>query len=476
MLVYRNSLDPHCIISSTMQHHQTQHNFVTVPNNQQHTHSNMSPTSPSSSVASSEMSTTTPTAASSSVMRRCTYPQCDKKVRSKGLCKAHGGGIRCLVQGCNRSSQGKGYCIRHGGGKRCSIAGCNRSSQSNGLCKSHGGGLRCQVPHCDKSSQGGGYCRLHGGGHRCQHDQCEKGAQRGGYCAAHGGNRACQFPDCVKNDRGGGYCAEHGGGRRCTTPSCNKPARKQGKCSHHAPSSLAVIPPMMYDVAAASSGASSLDGSFGQSFLEHQSYHHQYQPPSFQAATTTHPHNIHPDGQYPRNITGYHTSHNRERVFYQESDLSSNASTTPRGFSDGAHMPVYFTKAEPHPNQMGPPPPIQTSFRYGSMQPPSYEATPTPNAFNHPGHHQGLSHQVLGMHPSVTLIPDPLPYPYPEQRSTALPPSMLMLHHHPPTSGHPPHGHNMQQQHSYLSTSQHATNLTPQPNPHHLERDMMYHY
>ncbi|KAG9407823.1 hypothetical protein AC1031_021060 [Aphanomyces cochlioides] len=132
-----------------------------------------------------EVATDKPT--TSSADRRCSYPHCDKKVRSKGLCKAHGGGLRCLVQGCDRSSQGKGYCIRHCGGKRRTVTGCNRSSQSHGLCKSHGGGLRCQVDNCNKSSQGGGLCRLHGGGHRCQHAGCEKGAQRGGYCASHGG-------------------------------------------------------------------------------------------------------------------------------------------------------------------------------------------------------------------------------------------------------------------------------------------------
>ncbi|KAH9081379.1 hypothetical protein LEN26_021319 [Aphanomyces euteiches] len=182
-----------------------------------------------------EVATEKPT--TSSADRRCSYPHCDKKVRSKGLCKAHGGGLRCLVQGCDRSSQGKGYCIRHGGGKRCTVTGCNRSSQSHGLCKSHGGGLRCQVDNCNKSSQGGGLCRLHGGGHRCQYAGCEKGAQRGGYCASHGGVRPCRFPNCKKNDRGGGFCAEHGGGRRCGYVGCDRPARKQGLCTVHGTSS-----------------------------------------------------------------------------------------------------------------------------------------------------------------------------------------------------------------------------------------------
>lgn len=166
--------------------------------------------------------------------RLCTMPGCTKRVRSKGLCKAHGGGRRCMVDGCERSSQGQGLCIRHGGGKRCTQPGCTKASQSNGLCKAHGGGLRCQSSGCTKSSQGGGFCRAHGGGQRCEKEGCNKGAQRGGFCAGHGGSRFCQHPDCTKNDRGGGFCAEHGGGKRCDHSGCNKPARKKGKCSYHA--------------------------------------------------------------------------------------------------------------------------------------------------------------------------------------------------------------------------------------------------
>ncbi|TMW68323.1 hypothetical protein Poli38472_005791 [Pythium oligandrum] len=186
--------------------------------------------------------------------RLCTVPGCKKRVRSKGLCKAHGGGRRCMVEGCERSSQGQGLCIRHGGGKRCTQPGCTKASQSNGLCKAHGGGLRCQAAGCSKSSQGGGFCRAHGGGQRCEKEGCNKGAQRGGFCAGHGGSRFCQHPDCTKNDRGGGFCAEHGGGKRCDQPGCNKPARKKGKCSYHANANkqknpkdglAAAAPPMM---------------------------------------------------------------------------------------------------------------------------------------------------------------------------------------------------------------------------------------
>lgn len=166
--------------------------------------------------------------------RICTVPGCARRIRSKGLCKAHGGGRRCTIQGCERSSQSRGLCIRHGGGTRCTEKDCPKAAQSNGLCKAHGGGLRCQFQGCTKATQGGGYCRNHGGGQRCGEEGCNKGAQRGGFCASHGGTRFCQYRDCTKQDRGGGLCAEHGGGKRCNFMTCFKPARRQGMCHIHA--------------------------------------------------------------------------------------------------------------------------------------------------------------------------------------------------------------------------------------------------
>ncbi|CAK4915780.1 unnamed protein product [Aphanomyces euteiches] len=97
-------------------------------------------------------------------LKKCIVHGCTSGARSRGLCKAHGGGKRCGTEGCNLSDQGGGYCIRHGGGKRCEYDGCDKSAQSKRFCKAHGGGVRCDVPGCVKSSQGGGKCRAHGGG------------------------------------------------------------------------------------------------------------------------------------------------------------------------------------------------------------------------------------------------------------------------------------------------------------------------
>ncbi|CCI44886.1 unnamed protein product [Albugo candida] len=120
----------------------------------------------------------------------CASNGCTNLSRSRGLCKAHGGGRRCSVDGCTRASQSGSLCITHGGGKRCTVEGCTKAAQSRGMCKAHGGGVRCRVEGCTKSSQGDGFCRSHGGGRRCGHSSgCTKWAQRNGMCMAHSEGR-----------------------------------------------------------------------------------------------------------------------------------------------------------------------------------------------------------------------------------------------------------------------------------------------
>ncbi|TMW66745.1 hypothetical protein Poli38472_014057 [Pythium oligandrum] len=171
--------------------------------------------------------------ASPKQMATCKIADCDRRVRSKGFCKTHGGGRKCSIEGCKKSSQNGDFCIGHGGGKKCKHEGCAKAAQSHGLCKAHGGGARCKYPDCNKSSQGGGLCRAHGGGKRCQAEGCPKGAQRGNFCATHGGFRNCKIDGCVRTDRGGGFCEVHRRGRLCKVDGCKKLARNQGMCTMH---------------------------------------------------------------------------------------------------------------------------------------------------------------------------------------------------------------------------------------------------
>lgn len=142
-------------------------------------------------------------------LKDCSVPGCDRTVRSRGLCKGHGGGRRCGFAGCGLSDQGGGFCISHGGGKRCQHEGCDNSAQSRGLCKLHGGGSRCTVPNCTKSSQGRGLCRAHGGGRRCMVEGCNKTDRRAGYCVTHGADKKCVIPECSKTGRIDNMCTKH---------------------------------------------------------------------------------------------------------------------------------------------------------------------------------------------------------------------------------------------------------------------------
>ncbi|GAB9476901.1 hypothetical protein Gpo141_00013959 [Globisporangium polare] len=94
--------------------------------------------------------------------RICHIEGCTRGIRSRGLCKAHGGGRRCTTPGCTTSDQGGGHCVLHGGGRRCRVDGCMKSAQWRGVCKLHGGARRCRYGHCTKNGQvKQGYCRLH---------------------------------------------------------------------------------------------------------------------------------------------------------------------------------------------------------------------------------------------------------------------------------------------------------------------------
>ncbi|RMX67096.1 hypothetical protein DD238_003792 [Peronospora effusa] len=113
-----------------------------------------------------------------SATRTCKVAGCTKGIRSRGLCKAHGGGRRCTTPGCTTSDQGGGHCVLHGGGHRCRIEGCKKSAQWRGVCKMHGGARRCRYGQCTKNGQvKQGYCRMHHNLLSAQRQQQEQGGQ-----------------------------------------------------------------------------------------------------------------------------------------------------------------------------------------------------------------------------------------------------------------------------------------------------------
>jgi hypothetical protein len=166
----------------------------------------------------------------------CMVGDCTSVVRSKGLCRAHGGGKRCQYQGgCGKSAQGAtSFCRSHGGGKRCQYPdGCGKGAEGRTMfCRAHGGGKRCQYPDgCGKSAiRRTMFCVAHGGGKLCKHpDGCDKSARGAtSFCTAHGGGKLCQYPEgCGKSAIGQTmFCKAHGGGKRCQyADGCDKSAQ-----------------------------------------------------------------------------------------------------------------------------------------------------------------------------------------------------------------------------------------------------------
>ncbi|ETI31830.1 hypothetical protein F441_21121 [Phytophthora nicotianae CJ01A1] len=186
--------------------------------------------------------TTTPPAAKSQAKKtykrpQCKHEGCTNQVKSRGLCKSHGGGIRCKVEGCDRSATKGGHCYTHGG-KACSVEGCEKSAQRKGLCYAHGGkpadAKRCSVSGCLMVARTKNLCRAHGGGAPlCVVEGCEKVAEPGGRCGTHGGGKRCKIEGCTKRRVTKGLCYDHGGGRHCSLEWCNKHADKSGFCAAH---------------------------------------------------------------------------------------------------------------------------------------------------------------------------------------------------------------------------------------------------
>ena len=139
----------------------------------------------------------------------CKIAGCQKIVRSKRLCKAHGGGLRCQSPGCVNSDQGGGYCIGHGGGKRCTSEGCPNGAQSFGLCKAHGGGSSCAAVGCNRPRNGTPFCRQHGGRRLCRISGCQRVEHRAGLCSGHSNHIYCNASKCRRISRFNGYCALH---------------------------------------------------------------------------------------------------------------------------------------------------------------------------------------------------------------------------------------------------------------------------
>ncbi|RHY31556.1 hypothetical protein DYB32_003381 [Aphanomyces invadans] len=206
---------------------------------------------------------------------------------------------------------------------------------------------------------------------------------------------------------------------------------------------LILAPPTMLPSPMTATNMGSLDVSFGQTLA----YHHTMYPPVSQDPHTR---------NFPRSVSFNSYFH----------DVVSTDASMPRGFSGSDVVHEYFTKAEsapPYPHHdhqqhhmatmashAAHQASLSSGYRFGVPPyafssplpvPPSasanmYTVPSSGGPSNHPSyHHQSLPHDEIAMHPS-SFLPDPLPYPYPEQCTTGSP-SML---YHPPLA-RLPHSH-----------------------------------
>ena len=161
----------------------------------------------------------------------CRVEGCTRTLRSRGLCRRHGGGKICQV--CDSLARASSnYCAAHGGLQQCASEGCDNLAQSKGLCRRHGGGRLCRVPTCQKGAQLGGLCRLHGGLKICSKKDCGKVCQRGTLCVLHSQTQHCKHQGCDAISRGGGsYCAAHR--PTCQVPECTRFGKLNGLCVKH---------------------------------------------------------------------------------------------------------------------------------------------------------------------------------------------------------------------------------------------------
>ncbi|KAF0747109.1 hypothetical protein AaE_007860 [Aphanomyces astaci] len=121
----------------------------------------------------------------------CSIAGCPKRVRSRGLCKSHGGGRRCSVSGwlqdASRAAKAKAYAsVMAADGVAASTAAPAERSQMASVRTTAEGSGAAKQDVLSRAKARGSYCRTHGGGKLCKYPGCKKGSQRKGYCATHG--------------------------------------------------------------------------------------------------------------------------------------------------------------------------------------------------------------------------------------------------------------------------------------------------
>jgi hypothetical protein len=141
--------------------------------------------------------------------RRCSFPECDRILFVKGLCRAH-------YEQRLRTGSLKPLRSRNPVRQECGFQGCKNLAVAKGLCQSH-----------NKQRKKGQLLRplrpFYGTKGPCRFDGCPRPRVSGGYCAGHAAQYYsgrplaplfrpkldCDFPGCTKRHFALGYCQGH---------------------------------------------------------------------------------------------------------------------------------------------------------------------------------------------------------------------------------------------------------------------------
>lgn len=142
----------------------------------------------------------------------CSFPDCGRTVRTRGLCAAHytqhirhgqckplstpGGQPKnrtCDAPDCDLPHYGLGYCERHytahRHGRPIVPLRARKTPEERG----------CDAPACDRPHKAGGYCRLHW-------ERLHRGVPPDGPVRR---RKSCEYPDCGRDHYARGLCKPH---------------------------------------------------------------------------------------------------------------------------------------------------------------------------------------------------------------------------------------------------------------------------
>ena len=150
---------------------------------------------------------------------RCSFPDCNRQITSKGMCSTHGS-KPCNYAGCTNQvyHRKEGTCRRHSSSGQCSVIGCNDVIYIQRVCWKHSPpGQRksckqrkcCKSPGCTNQAQREkeGTCKRHSSSGQCSVTGCNHVVYAHRVCWKH--SSLCSFQKCNNVIYARNLCRRH---------------------------------------------------------------------------------------------------------------------------------------------------------------------------------------------------------------------------------------------------------------------------